>query len=876
MPQRNETLAEKKNKSKKDESEVTPIDLYIGIFFDGTNNNKYQVMLGKLYRRKEIFEKAKERLKEKVNNYLFLRDFNKFDDRHSSTKVQDIFNLPNLSKRESWETNGSNEGVLSEGELNFIYGRNRNTIRSVNDVLRLSRKEIETNYSGVFTKSELEYLYFGYGNINDSSDNSFDTFVEKKSYSALGGEAPNHLSAKPDDAVERGTLRRTAGNAALLQDTTDEDDAKRLEDYKGASAQGTTYTNVAILESLYKCENKSNNNNEIIEKHISIYIEGSGTDMQLEAKPFLIKFAGLALGTGPSGVAAKVRKASIIVQRLLDQHIIDNVKEINFHFDLYGFSRGSTCARVMAYVINPTKEEKYRIDNDKNKKAKYKLFTSKESVFLPSEYGGKTLTKEIRFMGLFDTVSSIGIIDKDHLLYILARIIENRVNGENKLFRKDIPTLWKHIKSSILPVCTSFGSIIDDSIGRFVGEKVGEYVTYKADEKIDPIIEEIKNHAKTKKHPHADKNTDDVLVIPEGNSFYHKDNVNDYGLWATKLANDVVHICAMDEFRRNFALVDIQSCIDKGNGTEIFIPGCHTDIGGGASIGMDSVKIVRTSEDRFIPSFHMHKKADLTTVLNESKQNTTNGKDQSVSTIMPMTVDTLKTTGWLSKDSMNKEERTTGDETYYIKHKDFVKLYRFVTPGYSNVSLYYLYSRSKDNFNPIPKSYHVPSDLEDLLNQMSSICTAKKRYFLYPRNSQQYYELRRKYLHLSFNELDLGRTSLSLVSDYDLSINKNSILSHAADNMLVNGPEYTEIKQGTGKKVISRIIYSGVYQENDDSGETRKHMFDYDESEPTQPEPVQPRSGLHPLLSEDSTGFQEYDTSNDRIFISFPDRYNKH
>lgn len=814
-------------KSNAGEQLASTVDLYIGIFFDGTNNNKYQVMLGKLYRRKEIFEKAKERLKEKLNNYLFLRDFNKYDDRHTPSKVQDIFNLPNISKRESWETNGNNKGVFSQGELNFIYGRNGNTIRSVNDVLRLSRNEIETNYSGIFTKSELEYLYYGYGNINDTSDNSFDTFVEKKSYFALGGKDPNNLTAKPDDAVERGALHRLAGNSALIQDTTDKDDAKRLEDYKGASAQGTTYTNVAILESLYKCENKTNEGC-VTEKHISIYIEGSGTDMQLEAKPLLIKFAGLSLGTGPSGVAAKVRKASIMVQRLLDQHIVDNIKEINFHFDLFGFSRGSTCARVMAYVINPTNKEKNRIDSDKNKKAKYKLFTSKETDFLPSEYVGKTLTKEIRFMGLFDTVSSIGIIDKDHLLYILARIIENRINGENKLFRKDIPTLWNHIKSSILPVCASFGSIIDGNIGRFVGEKVGEYVTYKADEKIDPIIEEIKNYAKTKNHPHADKNTEDVLVIPEGSGFYHKDNVKDYGLWATKLANDVVHICAMDEFRRNFALVDIQSCIEKGNGTEIFIPGCHTDIGGGASIGMDSVKIVRTSEDRFIPTFHIHKKADLTTVLNESLQNTTNGKDQSVSTIMPMTVDTLKTTGWLSKDSMNKEERSTGDETYYIKHKDFVKLYRFVTPGYSNVSLNYLYSRSKDNFNLIPKSYHVPSDLEDLLKQMTIICTEKKRYFIYPRNNQQYYELRRKYLHLSFNELDLGRTSLSLVLDDDLSINKNSIISHAADNKLVNGPEYTEVEQDTGKKVISRIIYPGVYQENDNSGKTRKHMFDYD------------------------------------------------
>ena len=56
-----EILADNQDKSKKDESKKTPLDLYIGIFFDGTNNNKYQTMLGKMFRRKEIFKKAIQR-----------------------------------------------------------------------------------------------------------------------------------------------------------------------------------------------------------------------------------------------------------------------------------------------------------------------------------------------------------------------------------------------------------------------------------------------------------------------------------------------------------------------------------------------------------------------------------------------------------------------------------------------------------------------------------------------------------------------------------------------------------------------------------------------------------------------------------------------
>lgn len=813
------------------------VDLYIGIFFDGTNNNKYQVMLGKMFRRKEIFEKAKERLKEKLNNHLFLRDFNRFDDRHTPTEVQDVFNLPNLSKRESWETNGSNGGVFSEGELNFIYGRNRKTIRSVNDVLRLSRDEIETNYSGVFTKSELEYLYFGYGNINDASDNSFDTFVEKKSYFALGGEDPNHLSAKPDDAEERGTLHRTAGNSALLQDTTDEDDAKRLEDYEGASAQGTTYTNVAILESLYKCEDKTIG--ERTERHISLYIEGSGTDMQLDAAPnqshkLLLGLPGLGLGTGPSGVAGKVRKASIMIQRLLDQYIVDDVKEINFYFDLFGFSRGSTCARVMAYVINPENSEDASITKSKNK-SDYKLFTSRASEFLPSNYSGKTLKKEIRFMGLFDTVSSIGVKDEDSFAEILARILDKAVGKVKDPDKKDTDTIWKCIQPYINPSLQALGFLADLQLNTQVLDKMGEMLGYNLpyiSVKTSYIIEKYKEYVRNLLFK-KDKGTEDLAVIPEGkgkDSLYHRNNVRDYGLWATKLAKNVIHVCALDEVRQNFALVDIESSIDD-NGTEIFIPGCHTDIGGGASIGMDDVKVLIKGHNKYLSSYKIHNKAEL---VNKGR----------------VSVETLKEIGWLNEDSLPREKSNVEEQTYYVEENDYIKLFRFVKPGYSNVSLNYIHSKAKDYFNPIPKSYDVPSDLMNLLVQMQEKCTGKKRYFLYPDGKEQYRELRRKYLHFSFNEQ-------SLLANLPSSI---------PDNHVVNGPEFTEYN--SFEKVISRIIYPGKTE-----GCQVKHMFDYEDGGGSSitSEPSQPQSGLHPLLSGDSTGFQEYDSSNDRIFINFPD-----
>lgn len=538
-------------------------------------------------------------------------------------------------------------------------------------------------------------------------------------------------------------------------------------------------------------------------------------------KHLLIGLPGLGLGTGPSGVAAKVRKASIMTQRLLDQYLVENVKEINFHFDLFGFSRGSTCARMMAYVINPENSETASITNNKTD---YKLFTTKASEFLPSNYSGKALNKEIRFMGLFDTVSSIGVKDEDSLAETLAIILDMAVGKVKDPNKKDLFSIWNSVEPYINPSLIVLGSLADLKLNTQVLDKMGELLGYSlsyiTNVKLIPIINKYKEHIKNLVFK-KDKGTEDLAVMPEGKCPYHKYNVKDYGLWATKLAKEVVHVCAMDEVRGNFALVDIQSSIGK-NGTEVFIPGCHTDIGGGASIGMDSVKLLKKGNDRFLTSYIIHNKAGLA--------------DSGC-----VSVETLKDIGWLNENSMPEKYEFLEDETYYTESNKDIKLYRFVTPGYSNVSLNFVHSKAKDYFSPIPKSYEVPSDLTGLLEQMQSICTSKDRYFLYPTNKEQYRELRRKYLHLSFNE--------------------QGLTSSFSDNDVVNGPEYAELDPF--KKVISRIIYPGT-----PNGNRVKHMFDYDESTPFQSEPPQPKSGLNPLLSGDSTGFQEYDSTNDRIFIT--------
>jgi hypothetical protein len=59
----------------------------------------------------------------------------------------------------------------------------------------------------------------------------------------------------------------------------------------------------------------------------------------------------------------------------------------------------------------------------------------------------------------------------------------------------------------------------------------------------------------------------------------HDDDTAQLGLNATKMAGKTLQLGAADEHRKNFSLTDISSAGEKG--TEKFLPGVHSDIGGG-------------------------------------------------------------------------------------------------------------------------------------------------------------------------------------------------------------------------------------------------------------------------------------------------------
>lgn len=63
--------------------------------------------------------------------------------------------------------------------------------------------------------------------------------------------------------------------------------------------------------------------------------------------------------------------------------------------------------------------------------------------------------------------------------------------------------------------------------------------------------------------------------------FAHTDDTRDLDLDAIASADYVVQLAAGDEHRANFRLTDINSAKRQNKGLEIFLPGVHSDIGGG-------------------------------------------------------------------------------------------------------------------------------------------------------------------------------------------------------------------------------------------------------------------------------------------------------
>lgn len=162
----------------------------------------------------------------------------------------------------------------------------------------------------------------------------------------------------------------------------------------GNVSYGNDNTNVDKLEKAYLKDNASH--------YYSVYVEGIGTKNPQKNNDGTLDYygdftRGQARGTGETGLYEKVEKGCFDIVRRLKKE--NEVSISTLYFDVFGFSRGAAAARIFV-----------------NELYKRKITGHTESYDLGhlgkafKELGDKTkpIRIKIRFLGIYDTVSSYG------------------------------------------------------------------------------------------------------------------------------------------------------------------------------------------------------------------------------------------------------------------------------------------------------------------------------------------------------------------------------------------------------------------------------------------------------------------------------------
>ncbi len=218
----------------------------------------------------------------------------------------------------------------------------------------------------------------------------------------------------------------------------------------------------------------------------------------------------------------------------------------------------------------------------------------------------------------------------------------------------------------------------------------------------------------------------------------YKNNVVDYGLYSPSLSGvkNTFHICAMDEFRSHFGLTDIGGAASINGNAELFIPGCHSDIGGGY---LSKAKGYDESFNLLIDDLNIH---GSTKMYVEDPQNK-NGEKHTLNK------ETLEELGWLGE--YNPENKSNN----FFPGR--ISVLRRIKAGYNTIPLRMMATRAHIKTDrdmcEIPNRFAIPDDLKKIGNGL--IGKSKEvtgQHWYYPNNSyksQEYRKLRSNYLHFS-------------------------------------------------------------------------------------------------------------------------------
>lgn len=160
------------------------------------------------------------------------------------------------------------------------------------------------------------------------------------------------------------------------------------------SSYGNDITNIRKLYDLYS--------EEVIPTDVSsralmarrLYVDGIGT--RAGGKDSVI---GAGLGRGETGVASRVREAFLGIERIISraEDELQNGQFTALIFDIFGFSRGAAAARHFVNEVARAAQGPLGA-----------ILNAKKSAFSTDFMGDYNRDINIGFIGLFDTVASVG------------------------------------------------------------------------------------------------------------------------------------------------------------------------------------------------------------------------------------------------------------------------------------------------------------------------------------------------------------------------------------------------------------------------------------------------------------------------------------
>jgi hypothetical protein len=608
-----------------------------GVFFDGTNNNIYNI---------DFYRNFTEFLKEPVNDIK-----EEIKEKASEKESKKVIPIEEIQTIQEYILSTPNPEASDEVIILLLKQMNsaKKSIRYFDNEsnLSLNEKEVLKSTKANHAKKVFDYLVDIKKGSKQSEESSIANFVREN----------------------------------ILVDDNKE------------SSYVNGETNISRLYKLYDADDVKNSIDVATTTRFKLYESGSGTHNPFVSKDYKGDSSwGLGLAIGETGIKAHIIYSCIKIAEQLHEASINHIDELVF--DVFGFSRGAATARH--FVCSILKEA----DIIKSTRRDYTIFMKNDKdIFYPffGENGYINIAGKLFFNPLRNDVER-GILGKRKI--------------SNPYYKK--------------PKIT-----IDSLSFRFVGlyDTVPHYGLYQ-------------------------DNDEDNLNL----NFFEKGN--------DKKVGQVVHLMADDEYRFNFDAYSIFPTVNKEfrkidkklpkggyKFEEYYIPGAHSDVGGGYNLSNETILITK----------QLSNSANISAKL-KNKIITWNKKYN-----------------WLNSDNLNISDKSTINDIkdlttngfYYIPRRLpnssqyvlFVYMHKTkVSNKYEYVALKLMHNRAiyqdvteelidKKEINPFERvplgkltSYKL-NDEKNILNNSYKVLEANKDMKVFDTNT--YKKLKAEFLHHS-------------------------------------------------------------------------------------------------------------------------------